>query len=336
MSDNPLPDAKPITRYAPDMPLPTAAAPALSIVVVAYAMPEQLDRTLHSLSLNYQRGVAAQDYEVIVVENASAENLGEPRATSHTGDFRYYQRQETAPTPIHAINFGVAQAKYGHVCIMIDGARMVTPGLVAWTRAALSMHSRAVVSVPGYHLGEELQQVAVDKGYNEAAEAALLEHIHWPKDGYRLFEISCAAGTSAGGYFKPIGESNCIAMSRALFDELGGYDTQFQERGGGLVNLDFYKRSLEAADTQLYLLPGEGSFHQFHGGETTGGAAEVREQALHAMQAEYVALRGERYSPPEQRAVFLGAIPDSALWVVRRAAETFQRVNPSAHQSEAD
>lgn len=329
MADNKLPDAKPVTRFAGEMPLPgrSDGGPLLSIVVVAYAMPEQLNRTLHSLSLDYQRGVAASDYEVLVVENASGNDLGEQRAMAHRGQFRYLLRQETEPTPIHAINEGVAQTRGEFVAIMIDGARMLTPGAVAWTLAGLQLHEQPVVSIPGYHLGEELQQLAAAKGYNEAAEAELLKGISWPEDGYRLFDISCAAGTSAGGFFKPIGESNCIALSRALFEQLGGYDSEFRQRGGGLVNLDFYKRALETPGTQLVFLPGEGSFHQYHGGETTGKSDIDREQVLYDMQAEYVALRGARFSPPEQRAVFIGPVPDSALRYLQRGAAAVMRLN---------
>jgi hypothetical protein len=309
------------------------AAPALSVIVVAYDMPEQLNRTLHSLSLDYQRGVQEADYEVIVVENSSNRILGAERATSHRGQFRYLLREENRPTPIHAINAGVGLAAAPRVAIMIDGARMVSPGVLAWNLAAASLHDSAVVCVPGYHLGEELQQLAAAKGYDERSEAALLQAIEWPEDGYRLFEICCAAGTSAGGFFKPIGESNCIALDRTLFDELGGFDTAFSQRGGGLVNLDFYKRALEQPGTQLVILPGEGSFHQFHGGETTGRGAVDRDQLIHDMAAEYIDLRGQRYAPPEQRAIYLGPVPDPALRFIRNGAAAVMRLNQLREQA---
>ena len=333
MSESKLPPPRPIIRFDADMPMPAATersqapAPRLSVVVVAYAMAEQVDRTLHSLSLNYQRGVSKDDYEVILVENTSGDDLGEARATRHSGNFRYFLREETESTPIHAINFGAAQARGEYVAIMIDGARMLSPGVIAWTLAASRLDELAVVCVPGYHLGEELQQVAAHRGYNEATEAELLESISWPEDGYRLFEISCSAGTSAGGFFKPIGESNCIALPKTLFEELGGFDSQFTQRGGGMVNLDFYKRALDHPGSQLVILPGEGSFHQFHGGETTGRKGVDREQIIQDIAEEYFNLRGERFCPPEQRAIFLGAIPDNALRYVRHSAEAVMRLN---------
>ncbi len=47
----------------------------LSIVVVVHNMPEQASKTLHSLSSHYQRDVSEEEYEVIVVENRSTNNL---------------------------------------------------------------------------------------------------------------------------------------------------------------------------------------------------------------------------------------------------------------------
>ncbi len=331
MSDKQLPPAKPITRFEAEMPTPGRSlrdnGARLSLIVVAYNMPEQLDRTLHSLSLDYQRGARAEDYEVIVVENRSGNDLGDERATRHRGNFSYFLRDETAPTPIHAINFGIGEATGDFVAIMIDGARMLSPGVIAWTLAALDQNRQSVVCVPGYHLGEELQQKAAARGYSSAHEAELLQTINWPEDGYRLFDISCSAGTSAGGFFKPIGESNCIALHRDRLAALGGFDAAFTARGGGLVNLDFYKRALESEGAQLVVLPGEGSFHQFHGGETTGQSVEDRQQVITDMAQEYVDLRGERFSPPPRRAVYFGPVPDSALRFLQRSCESVIRLN---------
>jgi len=45
--------------------------PKLSVVVVVHNIPREASRTLYSLSPHYQRHIAAQDYEVIVVDNGS-------------------------------------------------------------------------------------------------------------------------------------------------------------------------------------------------------------------------------------------------------------------------
>ena len=71
----------------------TVAEPArdLSVVVVFYNMRREAARTLHSLSRAYQREIEDLDYEVIVVENGSAEDqrLGEDFVRGFGPEFRY-------------------------------------------------------------------------------------------------------------------------------------------------------------------------------------------------------------------------------------------------------
>jgi len=50
-------------------------AAKLSVVVVAYDMPHQIVRTVRSLSPAMQRGVAAEDYELLVVDNGSPQPI---------------------------------------------------------------------------------------------------------------------------------------------------------------------------------------------------------------------------------------------------------------------
>lgn len=322
---------KHILRYESSIPILAVDAakerPVISFIVIVYNMPEQARKTLLSLSISHQVGATIDDYEIIVVENASNRLLGEAAATSCSPNIRYFLRDEKLPTPVFAINFGAAQARGTHIAVIIDGARMCSPGVVSYMRAAATLASHPVIAVPGYHLGPELQQHSILKGYSEAVEAQLLESICWPDDGYRLFEIACLSGTCSGGIFKPIGESNCIATSRHIFETLGGYDECFIETGGGQVNLDFYKRAVELPETILIILLGEGSFHQIHGGITTGLKGDEREEAMRAHFAQYGALRGEAYSPPAKRAVFLGAVPDSGLKFIRHGANVVITTN---------
>ncbi len=320
------------TRFDSAMPvLPrtvdTTAPVKISIVVIVYKMPAQAEKTLYSLSPAYQKGVSADDYEVIVVENESDQLLGEAAIRDLPGNFRYFLRKETQPTPVFAVNFGAAQARGTHIAVVIDGARMCTPGVISYMLAATRLSPHAVVAVPGYHLGHELQQVSILNGYDEAAEAELLASVQWPADGYRLFEIACLSGSCASGFFKPIGESNCFAVPRAVYERLGGFDEGFTETGGGQVNLDFYKRAIELPETELVILPGEGCFHQLHGGVTTGTKGSHREETMASHFAQYAKLRGEAFSPPGKRAIYLGALPDSALKYIRHSSTVVMMMN---------
>jgi len=296
--------------------------PRLSLIVVVYNMPAQAKKTLYSLSGTYQRHINVADYEVIVVENMSDHMLTRETVRGFGPNFTYYPREETSPSPVGAINFGVQKAIGKVVGIMVDGARMVTPGVVRYVLMAYQITPNAVVSVPGYHLGDTLQQEVGDSGYNEFIEENLLKQIDWPKDGYRLFDVACFSGTCAGGFFKPIGESNCFCLSKNLYIKSGGCDPRFDLPGGGFINLDLYKQLCDMKETTLFILPGEGTFHQYHRGVTTSVSADSDRSALiERLRNQYIDIRGVKFSPPQKKAIYLGTIPESVQRFVRSSSE---------------
>jgi len=300
----------------------SSVSPTLSLVVVVYNMPEQAARTLLSLTPAYQHQVAETDYEVIVVENQSSATLSRGFLDSLPGNFRYHLRQENQSTPVHAANFGLAIATGRYKAMLIDGARMVTPGVVSNLLRAHSMSVNAVASVPGYHLGRQLQQRAVETGYGYEEEAALLASVDWPNNGYGLFDVACLSGSCAAGLFSAHSESNCLSLPNHLWQDLGGLDTRFDLVGGGLVNLDLYKRACEHKSAEHIVLMGEGTFHQFHGGVTTGGIARARRAALiTTFQEQYVALRGEPFQPPKTSPVYVGQLSEQAMRFVRTSSQ---------------
>ena len=311
------------------------SGPVVSFIVILYDMPSQAEKTLYSLTAEHQQGVDESDYEVIVVENESANNLSRSVVASLPNNFSYHLRAEREPTPVHAINHGVGISRGRYVCVMIDGARMVTPGVVRNILRGHRLNEKAVVTVPGYHIGEQLQQEAVANGYGVDEDQALISSVGWPANGYGLFDIACFSGSCAAGFFRPNSESNCISVSREIWAALGGMDTRFNLRGGGLVNLDLYKRACEFPGAEHVVLLGEGTFHQFHGGVTTGGEdREVRAVLIEEMKEQYERVRGEPYQSPQTKPVFLGELPVQALSFVYSSAEPLleERSNPSAAQ----
>lgn len=296
--------------------------PALSVIVVVYDMPVQAMNTVVSLSPGHQRGVRAQDYEIVVVENRSP-NLLDPAAVQAVApNVRYLLRDEPGRSPAPAVNAGVRAARGELVAIMVDGARMVTPGVVRNILRAGAIAGDVVVGVPGYHLGEQLHQEAVLAGYDAAVEQAALAALDWRADGYRLFGHAVLSASCAAGFLVPLAESNCVAVTRRTFDAVGGFDTGFITSGGGFVNLDFYRLAVDRPGTTLVVLPGEGTFHQFHGGATTGAPGVDRDELLDEMRAEYERLRGAVHAPPGKQPVLLGEIDPHALPFVALSVRT--------------
>ena len=71
-----------------------------SIIVVVYNMAREAPRTLFSLSSTYQRNVAADDYEVIVVDNGSTPPFDPAALGGLTGNFRLIRIDEAPPSPV--------------------------------------------------------------------------------------------------------------------------------------------------------------------------------------------------------------------------------------------
>lgn len=274
----------------------------ISVVIVSYNIERELPRTLMSFASSYQRGVESHEYEVIVVDNGST---NPPRAEdfAHLGiDLTVLHCPNPTPSPVRAINMGLNAACGSILGVFIDGARLASPGVLVRAREAISIDSRSIVATRGRYLGPDLQRDSATKGYTKEVEDALLEQTVWKEDGYRLFDISVFDESSGPTWVSPISESNGIFMSRACWWELGGFDENFQTAGGGLANLDLWRRALELPDVRPTVLLGEATFHQLHGGVATNGSIAAIENFFE----EYAEIRGYEYEKPDNQLHFFG------------------------------
>jgi glycosyltransferase involved in cell wall biosynthesis len=288
----------------------------VSVVIVAYNMAREIPRTLLSLSASYQCDISADDYEVIVVDNGSTPPLDPAVIGNLKGNFQLIRIDPAPPSPAHAINRGLAAARGKIVGVMIDGARIVTPGLLHFARQGACLYRRAVVATLPWHLGPDIQERSAMNGYDKRREDALLQSIAWPADGYRLFDISTIRRPEA--YFAPIAETNTLFLHRDTWDCLGGYDERFDEPAGGLVNMDTFRRAVELPDAALVILLGEAAFHQLHGSAGTNPwnsqSAENRKSHERGIN-QYKSIRGHHWSYAKENRprTYLGTLPGAAL-----------------------
>jgi glycosyltransferase involved in cell wall biosynthesis len=278
-------------------------------------MGREAPRTLHSLSAGYQRHIDRDDYEVIVVDNGSSPPLDPQVVTALEGNFRLIRIDSASPSPAQAVNRGLAEARGEVIGVMVDGARIATPGLLHFARHGAMLYDRAVVATLGWYLGYDLQSWAITAGYNRPREDALLDSIDWPSDGYRLFEIGTMDESSVDGWLQPISESNALFLRRELWQLLGGLDERFDAPGGGLVNLDTFRRALEWPDAELVILLGEGTFHQFHGGISTNAPREKQHDNWTRWSSQYASIRGRPYEVfrPRHAPTYIGTLAPPAL-----------------------
>ena len=244
------------------------APPEISIVVIAYEMTREIPRTLLSLSPHYQHNCPTGRCQIILVDNGSRLPPQVEQFADLGLDLAVYHLPKTSDSPVEALNFGISKAIAPLIGVWIDGARMASPGLVDACARAAALHPRPVIATYNYHLGHELQYFSAHKGYNAEQEDRLLESIAWPESGYRLFEISTP--DMIGGPNGRMWESNAIFLPQSLWRELGGYDLRFIGPGGGSANHDLFLRACDAPGVQLIRIQGEATFHQIHGGVSTG------------------------------------------------------------------
>lgn len=274
-------------------------------------MRREVRRTLYSLTPDYQRGIEADEYEVVLVDNGSREPLSAREVEGFGRGFRYFEIEDASPSPAAAMNFGVSQARGEMVTICIDGARILSPGiLAAVVRLAGKNPGRSVlVSTLAWHLGPQVQHLAMRDGYDEEVEDRLLGSIDWRRNGYELFRVSCLAESSADGWFLSPSESNCVSLLKRDYERLEGFDESFVSPGGGLVNLDFFERAVADPQMLYFCLLGEGTFHQVHGGVVTNAFVPPWQE----LETEYRRIRGRGYRMPSRKPICVGAVPSQAI-----------------------
>jgi hypothetical protein len=281
-----------------------AQPPQLSIIVIFYNMRREAIRTLYSLTRYYQQNVNDLHYEIIALDNGSSQPLDRDHLAHLGSQIRYAYFPSAHPAPCAALNYGVRLARAARVMCLIDGARILSPGVIDQTMKAFQHYQNPFIYTLSMHLGAQPQNQSIQNGYNQAFEDGLLRDSGWEQAGYQLFDNAVPALSSGHGFYANLTESNCIALSKEAYHALGGFDERFISPGGGLANHDFFQRAVTTPTMQPVLLLGEASFHQFHGGVATNVA--LAEHPWPRFAAEYEQIRGYPYQEQAVQPEYFG------------------------------
>ena len=195
------------------------------------------------------------------------------------------------------------------VAVMVDGARMLSPGMLRGMLQAFQVYPDAFVSTLGWHLGEQPQNLSMVWARTSRWKISCWRRSTGPR-WLSAFQPCLSGAVCQEGWFSSIAESNCYALPKRWFQRLGGFDCRFVSPGGGLVNLDFFSLAVAAKGLTAVLLLGEGSFHQFHGGVATN--VPKAEHPWERFHAEYQAIRGKPYARPAFDPVYFGRLSAQA------------------------
>ncbi len=138
--------------------------PKLSVVIAFFNMRREAARTLYSLTTDYQRDIGIDDYEVIVLDSGSTEVLDEHWVKSLQNNFRYRYIESKLPTPCRALNSGAAMARSDTLVNIIDGARILSPGILSSMLRAQQAFDSPFTYTIGMHLGHKSQNEAILEG----------------------------------------------------------------------------------------------------------------------------------------------------------------------------
>jgi hypothetical protein len=291
---------------------------ALSVIIIAYNMQREVPRSVRSVTVPYQRQIAEEEYEVLVVENGSDQPLDATEIESIAPNVSYFYLDNPPPSPAFAINFAVERARGEVLAIMIDGAHMLTPRVLFYGLASFSHHTNPIVSTPPFFLGPDAQPVTVQDGYDAVEEDRLLDSINWPKDGYELFNIGVPYRYQFPGgppklyWFVRRFESNCLFVRKESFEAIGGCDLRFDIPGGGCLLPDLCRELGDMPDAVLVQLMGEASFHQVHGGVSTSISRQQQKVVWAQYTKQYEQIRGRVYEVCEKPLDFIGHMPNQS------------------------
>jgi hypothetical protein len=286
-----------------------------SFLIQSYRMKREVLNTLASLQPAYQD--ANRDiYEVVLVENPStpSQTLTEADLADFEFNLRFIANTENVPVT-RSLNNGMKQCRGDYLIVCIDGARILSEGILKYCHQGTLLSERAIVAFHAFHLGRFPQQWSQSEGlYSKQDEIAFLKDIGFPKYPRSLFNNACWAGSSKRGYFSPMAESNCLMLPRSVAEAIGGFDERLDTPSGGIANLDLYRRALLEPDTRLFHVLGEGSFHQLHDGDTTTTPRKFG----HYIR-EYEEKTGQSWRMAQKPFEFLGHMPNEALALTRQS-----------------
>jgi len=92
-------------------------------------------------------------YEVIVMDNGSTRPLSEQQVRAFGPEFKYRFVSTTSVSPSQAINSACRDALGEELLVMIDGAHILSPGVLRRSIDAFTLFPSPFIATVPFHLG---------------------------------------------------------------------------------------------------------------------------------------------------------------------------------------
>jgi GT2 family glycosyltransferase len=270
------------------LPPPSGPPPRVGVVVCHYEQPRDLARTLAALQRQTLPPVG------IVVADDGSDVPPDPGAAAGPVPVRVVTQPDRGFRAAAARNLGAAHAD-GDVLVFLDADTTPDPDLVR-TLAGKASGCPDVLAV-GRRRHADLS--ATGPGDDPASAPALPEP-RWLADAYRgSRDLLDADGRSFRFVISAV-----LACSRALFDDVGGFDERYVGYGG--EDWDLAYRAWNAGA----LLTHEPGAVAWHDGPDFGGRAGPRGPGWNAKDRESARLAALVPEPSVRGTPLPGAVPD--------------------------
>jgi len=203
----------------------TMTTPLVSFVIPTYARPERLRECLAALA---RQTMAADTFEIVVVDDGSPQPVVSPEGTTPAGPTIRIIRQQNAG-PSAARNRGVAEAR-GELIALTDDDCLPTP---TWLESLVAAHRKCPDSLVG---GITFNGLTNDVFATTSQMIVDLVYEHFNRDHEAAYFLT----------------SNNMLCSRSAYSALGGFDTSFPRAGA--EDRDFCDR-WRASGRPLRLVP---------------------------------------------------------------------------------
>ena len=304
----------------------------ISVLIFCCDIREQVINTLESLKHEYQN-FDPNLYEVLILENPSENNLSQKEILNLPDNF-FYNLNTYKKSSTESLNKLSEQAKGDYLLIIPDGAEILSKRVLNYCYQATKISSKCIVAFHSYNLGFSRHFMSKrEEDHSKKIEKEFLNET-LPNNPDNLLNNASWSSSSSSGSFYQMAESNCLLLTKQLWNKIDGFDQRLDSIEEGFANLDLYNRVLENKDHNLFFVLGEGTFNQLNSKKSK----KFSEKNFEKCKSEYFEITKKKLTLSKRKDFdLLGRVYPSSLKLLKQSListiSNYSRIRPQNIQS---